>query len=65
MIYLPETKLEWIAVLVENGYKHNSHGELDDQIARLWVKYFNELDPELELGEDYFLKEPDNGIDTL
>ena len=44
MMNLPNNDLEWIELMLENSYRHNQYGELDDQIANLWVKYLEEYD---------------------
>jgi hypothetical protein len=53
MFYVAETKLEWLALVIENSYHYGS--DMDKQIARLWSQYFNEMDPALGLEETYFL----------
>ena len=47
MIYIPQTELERIELILANNYKYNDDGMLDDQIARTWVKYIEELNEEL------------------
>lgn len=56
MFYVAESKLDWLALVIENSYKYNT-GDMDKQIARLWAQYFNEMDSELELEETYFLED--------